>query len=340
MPDLINRQWLLARRPHGLIQAEDFRWAEGPAPEPAAGEILVRNLYLSCDPTQRGWMSSDTYLPRVKIGEVMRSFAAGQVVKSRNPAFPVGQVVQGLLGWQDYAVTGPGAPASPVPIPPGVPIETGMSVLGLTGITAYFGLLEIGRPQEGETVVVSGAAGATGSAVGQLAKIKGCRVVGIAGGAEKCRYLTEELGFDAAIDYKSEDVARRLRRTCPKGIDVYFDNVGGDTLDAALASLAMHGRVVLCGAISRYNDEELAPGPRNYLSLLIQRGRMEGFIVLDFMSRAGEAVAALAGWLREGRLKDRVDVQHGLENAPSALARLFRGENRGKQLVKIADPAP
>ena len=340
MPDLINRQWLLARRPHGLVQAEDFRWAEGPAPEPAEGEILVRNLYLSCDPTQRGWMSSDTYLPRVKIGEVMRSFAAGQVVKSRNPAFPVGQVVQGLLGWQDYAVTGSGAPASPVPIPPDVPIETGMSVLGLTGITAYFGLLEIGRLQAGETVVVSGAAGATGSAVGQIAKIKGCRVVGIAGGAEKCRYLTDELGFDAGIDYKSEDVAARLRRTCPQGIDVFFDNVGGEILDAALSRLAFHGRVVLCGAISRYNDTDQTPGPKNYLSLLIQRGRMEGFIILDFMSRAGEAVAALAGWLREGRLKDRVDVQHGLENAPSALARLFRGENRGKQLVKIADPAP
>jgi NADPH-dependent curcumin reductase CurA len=338
MPDPINRQWLLARRPRGAVQPEDFRWAEAPVPEPAEGEILIRNLYVSCDPTQRGWMSSDTYLPRVKLGEVMRSFAAGEVVKSRNGAFPTGQIVQGLFGWQDYLVTGPGAPASPLAIPPDVSIETGMSVLGLTGITAYHGLLAIGRPQPGETVVVSGAAGATGSVAGQIARIKGCRVVGIAGGPEKCRYLTEELRFDAAIDYKAEDVAARLRRTCPQGIDVYFDNVGGEILDAALSRLALHGRVVLCGAISRYNDTDLSPGPRNYLSLLVQRGRMEGFIVLDYLPRAGEAVAELARWMREGKLRDRVDVQHGLENAPAALARLFRGENQGKQLVKIAGP--
>ena len=339
MPEHVNRQWLLARRPRGPIQAEDFRLVESPVPEPGDGEALVRNLYLSCDPTQRGWMASDTYLPRVKIGDVMRSFAAGQVVASRHPALPVGRLVQGLFGWQDYVVTGPGAPASPVPIPPGVPVETALSALGLTGITAYFGLLEIGRPRAGETVVVSGAAGATGSIAAQIAKILGCRTVGIAGGAEKCRYLTEELGLDAAIDYKSEDLGRRLRRTCPGGIDVFFDNVGGEILDAALASLAMRGRVVLCGAISRYNDTELAPGPRNYLNLLVQRGRMEGFIVLDHMDRAGEAVAELAGWLRDGKLKDRVDVQVGLENAPAALGRLFRGENQGKQLVRIADPA-
>jgi NADPH-dependent curcumin reductase CurA len=338
VPDT-NRQWLLARRPRGPIQAEDFRLAESPVPEPAEGEILVRNLYLSCDPTQRGWMSTDSYLPRVKIGEVMRSFAAGQVVRSRHPDFAVGDLVQGLFGWQDYVATGPGAPASPVPIPRGVPVETGLSALGLTGITAYFGLVEVGRPRPGETVVVSGAAGATGSVAAQIAKLKGCRAVGIAGGAEKCRYLTEELGLDAAIDYKSEDVARRLRRTCPEGVDVFFDNVGGEVLDAALANLAMRGRVVLCGAISRYNDTELTAGPKNYLSLLVKRGRMEGFIVLDYMPRAAEAVAELAGWLRQGKLKDRVDVQRGLENAPAALARLFRGENHGKQLVRIADPA-
>src|SRR5512144_492547 len=254
MPDPVNRQWLLARRPLGLVQTEDFRWAEAPVPEPAEGEVLVRNLYLSCDPTQRGWMAADTYLPKVKIGDVMRSFAAGQVVKSRNPAFPVGQMLQGLFGWQDYVVAGPGAPASPVPIPAGVPIETGLSALGLTGITAYFGLLEIGRPRAGETVVVSGAAGATGSAVAQLARIQGCRAVGIAGGAEKCRYLTEELGLDAAIDYKAEDVAARLRETCPDGVDVFFDNVGGPILDAALGRLARGGRVVLCGAIAGYSE--------------------------------------------------------------------------------------
>jgi NADPH-dependent curcumin reductase CurA len=335
----VNRQWLLARRPRGQITSESFRWAEGPVPEPGDGEVLVRNLYLSCDPTQRGWMGGDTYMPAMKVGEVVRSFAAGSVVTSRHPEFQVGQLVQGLFGWQDYAVARPGTPSAPSPIPPGVPIETAMSVLGITGITAYFGLLDVGRPNPGETVVVSGAAGATGSAVGQIAKIKGCRAVGIAGGPAKCRYLTEVLGFDAAIDYKSADMATKLADACPAGIDVFFDNVGGAILDAALALLAMRGRVVLCGAISRYNDLVAQPGPRNYLNLLIRRGRMEGFIVLDYLPRAAEALTELAVWMRDARLKDRVDVQHGLENAPAALARLFTGENVGKQLVRIADAA-
>lgn len=334
-----NRQWQLARRPSGAVSREDFRWVEAPVPEPAEGEVLVRNLYLSCDPTQRGWMAADTYLPAVKIGEVMRSFAVGRVVASRHPRFQPGQLVQGMFGWQDYALARPGTATAPTALPPGAPIETAMSALGITGITAYFGLLEVGRPQPGETVVISGAAGATGSIAGQIARIQGCRAVGIAGGADKCRLLTAELGFEAAIDYKSENVAARLRETCPKGIDVFFDNVGGSILDAALAQLAMRGRVVLCGAIARYQDAEPAPGPKNYLNLLVRRGRMEGFIVLDYLPRAAEAVAALAGWLREGKIKDRVDVQEGLENAPAALARLFRGENQGKQLVRIADPA-
>jgi NADPH-dependent curcumin reductase CurA len=338
MTERTNRQWLLARRPRGLVSAEDFRWAEAPVPEPAEGEILVRNLYLSCDPTQRGWMAADTYLPKVQVGEVMRSFAAGKVVASRDPAFAPGELVYGLFGWQDYATARRGTLSEPARIPPGIAIETGMSALGLTGITAYFGLLEIGRPKPGETVVVSGAAGATGSVVGQVAKIKGCRVVGIAGGPEKCRYLTDELGFDAAIDYKRERVPKRLIELCPRGIDVFFDNVGGEILDDALARLALRGRVVICGAIARYNDAVPFPGPKNYLSLLVQRGRMEGFIVLDYMPRAAEAVADLSAWLRDGRLKDRVDVQHGLENAPAALARVFKGENEGKQLLRIADP--
>jgi NADPH-dependent curcumin reductase CurA len=336
----VNRQWLLARRPQGLVSAEDFRWAEVPVPSPGDGEVLVRNLYLSADPTQRGWMAGDTYLPKVKIGDPMRSFAAGEVVESRDPAFRPGQLVQGLFGWQDYAIARAGTPAAATPIPPGVPLELAMSALGLTGITAYFGLLEVGRPRAGETVVVSGAAGATGSVAAQIARIQGCRVVGIAGGADKCRYLVEDLGIEAAIDYKAEDVGRRLRRTCPDGIDVFFDNVGGEILDAALANLAMRGRVVLCGAIARYNESGNPPGPSNYLSLLVRRGRMEGFIVLDYLPRAAEAVKALAGWVREGRVKDRVDVQVGLENAPATLARLFTGENRGKQLLKIAEPSP
>jgi len=331
-----NRQWLLARRPQGLVSAEDFRWVETPAPTPEEGELLVRNLWLSCDPTQRGWIAGDTYLPAVQIGEVVRSSAVGEVVESRHPKFQPGQLVQGLFGWQDYAVVKPGTISAPMPIPSGVPIETAMSALGFTGITAYFGLLDVGRPRPGETVVISAAAGATGSAVGQIAKIKGCRVVGIAGGAEKCRWLIDDYGFDAAIDYKNEDVGKRLRELCPNGIDVFFDNVGGEILDAALARLAMRGRVVICGAIARYDQKQMV-GPKNYLSLLVQRGRMEGFIVLDYMPRAAEAVAELSGWLKDGRLKDRVDVVQGLENAPAALARLFKGENHGKQLVRIAE---
>ena len=336
MPDHINRQWLLARRPRGVVSGEDFRWVESALPEPGEGEFLVRNLLLSCDPTQRGWMAGDTYLPAVRIGEVMRSFAVGVVVESRAPEVHRGQLLQGLFGWQDYAVARPGGTCPPLPVPPGVPAETAMNALGYTGMAAYFGLVDVGRPRPGETVVVSAAAGATGSVVGQIAKILGCRAVGIAGGPEKCAYLTAELGLDAAIDYRSENVVTRLRQTCPDGIDVYFDNVGGRILDAALLHLAPRGRIVLCGAIADYSQDGEASGPRNYFKLALRRGRMEGFLVLDYLPRAAEATAALAGWLREGRLKERADVQYGLENAPAVVARLFRGENVGKQLLRIA----
>lgn len=335
-----NRQWRLARRPRGLVKETDFTWVEEPVPALADGQLLVRTLYLSMDPTQRGWMSRDTYVPAIAIGEVIRSFGVGQVLESKHPKFALGEIVQGGLGWQDYLVTDGGGALPLSRLPKGVDIPLAMSVLGLTGITAYFGLLEVGRPQPGETVVVSGAAGATGSVVGQIAKIKGCRVIGIAGGAEKCAWLTKEAGFDAAIDYKSERVDRRLAELCPKGIDVFFDNVGGEILDAALGNLGMRGRVVLCGAIAIYNEKVPPPGPRNYLSLLVNRGRMEGFIVLDFMPRADEAVAALSQWVREGRLKHEEDVQEGLENAPQTLLRLFEGKNRGKQLLKVAEPSP
>jgi NADPH-dependent curcumin reductase CurA len=307
---------------------------------PADGEALVRNLYLSIDPTQRGWMAGDTYLPAVKIGEVMRSFAVGEVAESRHPAFKPGQLVQGLFGWQDWAIARPGTPSSPTPVPAGVPVETAMSALGLTGITAYFGLLDVGRPKPGETVVVSGAAGATGSAAAQIARIAGCRVIGIAGGPEKCAYLTGDLGLDGAVDYRAGDVGKKLRELCPKGIDVFFDNVGGPVLDAVLAQLASRGRIVLCGGIAHYNDSRPSAGPANYLALVMKRGRMEGFIVLDYLPRAGEAVTAISGWLRDGRLKDRVDVVHGLENAPSALLRVFEGKNLGKQLVRVGAPTP
>ena len=334
----MNRRWILARRPRGAVGPDDFRRDEAAVPEPADGFLLVRNHFLSIDPTQRGWMAADTYLPAMKLGEVIRSFAAGVVVGSRDPRFRTGQPVYGLFGWQDYAAVHPGDPFPVLAVPHGVSLEDAMSVLGLTGLTAYFGLLEVGRPQPGETVVVSAAAGATGSIVGQIARLKGCRAVGIAGGPEKCRYLTEELGFDAAIDYRSENVLTRLRETCPKGIDVFFDNVGGKILDAALAFLARRGRVVICGAIAGYNEPAGLPGPRNYLRLLMQRGRMEGFVVSDAFERAGEAITALSGWLREGRIKNRVDVIDGFENAPRALARVFTGENRGKQLVRLVGP--
>jgi NADPH-dependent curcumin reductase CurA len=330
-----NRQWLLARRPDGAIKDSDFDFVETDAPTPGEGQVLVRNLMLSCDPTQRGWIARDTYLPAVKIGEVVRSGGAGRIEASNHPDFKVGDLVSGLVGWQDYAVMNPKDRLNK--LPPGAPLELALSALGLTGITAYFGLLDVGRPVAGETVVVSGAAGATGSVVGQIAKIKGCRVVGVAGGAEKCRWLTDEAGFDAAIDYKSENTAARLKALCPKGVDIFFDNVGGDILDAALARLALRGRVVLCGGIANYNATEPPPGPKNYLNLVVQRGRMEGFLVLDYMSRAGEAVAALMGWVREGKIKNKVDVQRGLENAPTTLRRLFEGRNEGKQLLRVAD---
>lgn len=336
MTERMNRRWLLAERPTGMVEERNFRWSEEPAPETLAeGEVLVRNLYLSCDPTQRGWMARDTYLPAIRIGEVIRGGAGGRVEQSRNPNYAPGDLVTGLFGWQDYAVVRAGE--RPSKVPPGVSLPLAMGVLGMTGLTAYFGLLDVGRPAPGETVVVSGAAGATGSIVGQIARLKGCRAIGIAGGREKCDWLVREAKFDAAIDYKAEDVAARLRELCPKGIDVYFDNVGGDILDFALARLAMRGRVVLCGAISQYNDAKSPPGPKNYLSLLLNRGRMEGFIVFDYMSRAHEGVAELAKWLGAGEIVDRVDVQEGLEGAPRALRRLFLGENVGKQLVKIAD---
>ena len=330
-----NRQWLLARRPHGAIQDSDFNFVETDVPALGEGEVLVRNLMLSCDPTQRGWIAFDTYLPAVKIGEVVRSIGAGRIVTSNNPDFSVGDIVSGLTGWQDYAAMNPKGQLNK--LPPGAPLELAMSALGLTGITAYFGLIEVGRPVAGETVVVSGAAGATGSVVGQIAKIKGCHVIGIAGGAEKCRWLTDEAGFDAAIDYKSEDVQARLKELCPKGIDIFFDNVGGDILDAALAQLAMRGRVVLCGGIANYNATEPPTGPKNYLNLIVRRGRMEGFIVTDYLPRAAEAIGALAGWVQSGKLKNKVDVQQGLENAPATLRRLFEGRNEGKQLLRVAE---
>lgn len=331
-----NRQWLLARRPRGRLSRDDFRWTEAPIPAVEDGSVLVRNLYLSCDPTQRSWMAGRTYMEAMRVGEVIRSFAAGEVVETRSDRFERGDLVYGMFGWQDYCAATTGGLFPMHRIPDGVSLEAALGVLGLTGLTAYFGLLHVARLEAGETVIVSGAAGATGSVAGQIAKSFGCRVVGIAGGPEKCGYLTRELGFDAAIDYKSENVVTRLRECCPDGADVVFDNVGGRILDAALLSLALHARVVICGSISGYENDGPPQGPLNTMQLLVRRSRMEGFLMTDFNELVPEAMDALAAWVREGRIKHRSDVAVGLESAPAALARLFSGENRGKQLVRIA----
>lgn len=329
-----NRQFRLAARPVGMPKPSDWDLVEQPLPEPAEGEFLVRIEYISLDPAMRGWMNEGkSYVPPVGLGEVMRASSAGEVVASRHPKFPVGSRVVGLFGVQEYALSdGKGARVVDTAL---APLPTYLGVLGMTGMTAYFGLLDVGEPKAGDTVVVSGAAGAVGTVVGQVAKILGCRVVGIAGGAEKCRYLVEELGFDAAIDYKQEDLRKALRAHCPDGINVYFDNVGGEILDIVLTQLAMHARVVICGAISQYNATEGVKGPANYLSLLVNRARMQGMVVFDYAARYGEAAQAMAGWLADGRLKAREDIVDGFETFPDTLLKLFRGDNTGKLLLKV-----
>lgn len=335
-----NRQWVLAKRPHGMVTQDNFEYREVPVPEPGDGEVLLRNLYLSFDPTQRGWMEDrESYLPPVQIGEVMRAGSVAQVVSSRHPDFSDGDLVQTTGGWQDYLVAAPGTGIMGLSrLPDGVPPTLALSVLGVTGLTAYWGLLDLGEPQPGQTVLVSGAAGATGSVAGQIARINGCRVVGIAGGPEKCRWLTDVAGFDAVIDYKAENVDRRIGELCPDRVDVFFDNVGGNILEAALNHINMHARVVLCGGISGYNATEPVPGPANLMNLVIMRARMEGFIVIDYMDRSAQAVADLVAWMEQGLLKHQEDVQEGFANIPDTLNRLFTGRNLGKQLLKIDDP--
>lgn len=337
-----NRQWLLAKRPVGLVGKDNFEYVEAPIPEPAEGEVLVRNLYLSFDPTQRGWMEDrESYMPPVKLGEPMRAGSVGQVLESRHPDYMRGDLVQTLGGWQDFTTVSPDRGVVRLSkVPDGVSAEMILSVLGTTGLTAYWGMLDLGMPKEGETVLVSGAAGATGSIAGQIAKIKGCRVVGIAGGQEKCRWLKEQGGFDDAIDYKNENVDARIAETCPNRVDIFFDNVGGDILQAALNHINMRARVVLCGGISGYNNTKPAPGPANLMNLVIMRARMEGFIVIDYMDRSAVAIQELLGWINSGELKYQVDLQQGFENIPETLQRLFTGKNIGKQLLKIADPDP
>ncbi|MCW7541021.1 NADP-dependent oxidoreductase [Aquabacterium sp. A7-Y] len=329
-----NAQFLLAARPVGEPKASDWQYTTSPVDVPVDGEVLVQVLYISLDPAMRGWMNEGkSYIAPVGIGEVMRALGVGRVVESRHPGFAAGDHVTGLLGVQQYArVSGKGLTRVD---PQLAPLPRYLGTLGMPGVTAYFGLLDAGRPEAGQTVVVSGAAGAVGSVVGQIAKLKGCRVVGIAGGADKCRYLIDELGFDAAIDYKTENVKEMLRQHCPDGIDVFFDNVGGETLDAALTQLARGARVVICGAISQYNNTEPTRGPANYLSLLVNRATMTGIVVGDYLPRWGDAIREMAGWMAQGHLKAREDVVGGLENFPTALMKLFKGENHGKLVLQV-----
>lgn len=337
MENKVNRQWCLAARPVGMIKVSDFEWREADVPSPGERNILVRNIYLSLDPTNRGWMNeSEGYLPSLQIGEVMRGATLGVVEESHNPAFQIGDLVFGILGWQDYAITD-GEGLTILPKDASLPLTAHFGLFGHIGLTAYFGLLDIGKPEAGETLVVSAAAGAVGSLVGQIGKIKGCRVVGLTGTDEKCHWLKADLGFDAVINYKTESIIESLKRHCPNGIDIYFDNVGGEILEAALSLINLRARIPLCGMISQYNATEPVPGPHNLGNLITQRGRMEGFIVLDYFPRAEDAVNQLAQWLAEGRIQYRVDIVDGLEHAASAVNRLFDGSNKGKLIVKISE---
>jgi NADPH-dependent curcumin reductase CurA len=338
---LSNRQVRLARRPQGLPVREDWRFTTEPVVAPPAGAVLLKTLALSLDPAMRGWMNEGkSYIPPVEIGEVMRAGGIGQVVASSNPAFAEGDLVFATLGVQEYAQVDAGQAQrfGLYRIDPrlGTPGQW-LNVLGMPGMTAFFGLMEVGQPKAGETVVVSAAAGAVGQTVGQLAKLKGCRVVGIAGGAAKCGWVVRELGFDACIDYKAGQVKAGLKEHCPRGVDVYFDNVGGEILDDVLARIARGARIVICGAISQYNNTTPVQGPKNYLSLLVHRARMEGMVVFDYADRFPLAVAELASCLKDGRIKSREDViAGGVDAFPDALLKLFKGENFGKLVLQVA----
>lgn len=331
-----NRQYRLAHRPVGAAKETDWDLVTELVPNPGDGEFVVQIQQLSLDPAMRGWMNAGrSYVPPVEIGAVMRAYGTGAVVASRHPDFPVGELVTGEFGVQEYALgDGHGVRRIDRRLP--VPTSAYLGVLGLTGLTAYFGLLDVGQFQAGQTVVVTGAAGAVGSTVGQIAKLHGGRVIGIAGGTDKCRYLVDELGFDAAIDYKTENIRQSLRTHAPSGADVFFDNVGGDILDDGLLRLATGARVVICGAVSQYNSTTGAHGPRNYLALLIARARMEGFVVTDYEDRFAEASEALAQWLADGRLINVEDIVHDSILAfPETLAQLFAGKNTGKLILDL-----
>ncbi|MBL8386185.1 MAG: NADP-dependent oxidoreductase [Burkholderiales bacterium] len=337
---MTNRQVRLKARPAGIPQAEHFEIVDASVPAPREGQILVRNIYLSVEPAMRGWVSAvANYSEPVAIGAVMRSFAVGRVVESRHPDYRAGEFVTGMFGWQDYAAVDAEAVSRKVP-DDGLPISTALGILGLNGLTAYFGLIDAGSPRAGQTVVVSTAAGAVGSCVGQIAKILGCRTVGIAGGPAKVRQCLEEFGYDAALDYKAADLDGALARACPQGVDVYFDNTAGAISDTVLSQLAIGARVVICGTASIASWDPPPQGPRVERHLLVKRARMQGIVIFDYAPRFAEGLAALSAWVREGRIRYREDILEGIEAAPGAIAGLYRGENQGKRLIRIAAEKP
>ena len=338
---LTNHQIRLASRPVGLPTRNNWQSTSEPVVEPGAGGVLVKTLYLSLDPAMRGWMNEGkSYIPPVAIGAVMRAGGVGQVVASNNPDFAVGDYVNAGLDVQEYClIAQENIKRSGIfKVDASLGLTTWINVLGMPGMTGFFGLMEVGLPKAGETVVVSGAAGAVGQTVGQIAKLKGCRVVGIAGGQAKCDWVVKELGFDACIDYKNSDVRAGLKAHCPNGVDIYFDNVGGEILDMVLAKINRGARIIICGAISQYNNTTPVKGPSNYLSLLVNRARMEGIVVFDYADRYHLGVAEMAGYLKSGKMKSKEDIVEGLENFPEALLKLFNGENFGKLVLKVAKP--
>lgn len=336
----VNHQFRLAARPVGTPKQSDWKFTSEPLRDLADGEVLVKTLYLSLDPAMRGWMNEGkSYIAPVGIDEVMRAGGIGKILASKSPLFAAGDYVSGAIGVQEFWIGS--ADDKTVALhkvdAKAAPLAKYLNALGMPGMTAYFGLLEVGQPKEGETVVVSGAAGAVGQTVGQVAKHKGCRVVGIAGGKDKCDFVVNELGFDACIDYKNESVRDGLKKHCPKGVDIYFDNVGGQILDDVLARINMKARIIICGAISQYNNTTPVKGPANYLSLLVNRARMEGIVVFDYADRYPLATADMAKWIKEGSFKTREDIVDGLEKFPEALLMLFEGKNFGKLILKVAD---
>jgi hypothetical protein len=332
---VINHAVRLIARPIGEPKRSDFSFTDDAVPVIADGQMLLKVHYLSLDPAMRGWMNEGkSYIAPVGLGEVMRAGGIGEVIESKHPKFAVGDFVSGMTNVQTYCVTD--AKGFTKVDPKVAPLTTYLNVLGMPGMTAYWGLMDIGQPKAGETVVVSGAAGAVGATVGQVAKIKGCRVVGIAGGREKCELAVKTLGFDACVDYKTEDVKKALRAACPDGVDVYFDNVGGEILDIVLTQIRIKARIVICGAISQYNNTIPIKGPANYLSLLVNRARMEGMVVFDYAPKYKQAAIEMGGWLAAGKMVSKEHVVEGIDTFPETLMKLFKGENFGKLVLKVS----